>query len=82
MWAAEEGHTDLVKMLLDRSANIEAVDGVSRNVNIACTALRIVLIIIMIFVTIIVSIIILFLALLVCTHIALIIRIFFTTLLL
>ena len=40
-------------MLLDRSANIEAVDDVSRNVIIACTALRIVLLIIILILIII-----------------------------
>ena len=46
MKAAENGHIEVVKMLLDKNANIEAVNKVSRNVSIACTALRLVLIII------------------------------------
>ena len=48
MKAAENGQIEVVKMLLDRSANIDAYDLVRRNVSIACTALRIVLIIILI----------------------------------
>ena len=52
MWAANNGHTEVVKMLLDRNANIESAI-VSRNVSIACTALRIVLIIIILILIII-----------------------------
>ena len=52
MKAAENGHIEVVKMLLDRNANIEAAK-VSRNVSIACTALRIVLIIIILILIII-----------------------------
>ena len=33
--AAYFGHIEVVKMLLDRNANIEAVDNVSRNVSLA-----------------------------------------------
>ena len=43
MLAAGKGHIEVVKMLLDRNANIEAVDNVSRNVSIACTALHLLL---------------------------------------
>ena len=35
--AAERGHIEVVKLLLDRHANIEAVNGVSQNVSIAST---------------------------------------------
>ena len=53
MMAAEKGHTEVVKMLLDGNANIEAAKGVRQNVSIACTALRIVLIIIILILIII-----------------------------
>ena len=43
MAAAGSGHIEVVTMLLDRNANIEAVDKVSRNVIMACTALGIIL---------------------------------------
>ena len=46
MKAAENGHIEVVKMLLDRNANIEAIDKVSRNVSMDCNASSIVLIII------------------------------------
>ena len=46
MTAAEKCHIEVVMMLLDKNANIEAAKGVRQNVSIACTALRIVLIII------------------------------------
>ena len=46
--AADKGHIEVVEMLLDRSANIEAVNKVSRNVIMACTALRIVPIVIVV----------------------------------
>ena len=48
MWAADNGHIEVVKMLLDRNANIKAVDKVSRNVIMASTALRIVPIVIVV----------------------------------
>ena len=35
--AAEKGHIEVVRLLLDRHANIEAVDMVSQNVSIAST---------------------------------------------
>ena len=54
--AASNGHIEVVKMLLDKNANIEAVDGVSRNVSIACTALRIVLIIIILIIVLLLTI--------------------------
>ena len=41
--AAGKGHIEWVKMLLDRNANIEAVNEVSRNVIMACTVLGIIL---------------------------------------
>ena len=41
--AASNGDIYVVEMLLDRNANIEAVNEVSRNVNMACTALGIIL---------------------------------------
>ena len=53
MMAAENGHIEVVKMLLDKNANTEAVDEVSRNVIIACTALRLILIVIVIIILII-----------------------------
>ena len=43
MHAAGNGHIEVVKMLLDRNANIEAVDTVRRKVSIACTALHMLL---------------------------------------
>ena len=43
MMAAGNGHIEVVKMLLDRNANIETVNGVRRNVSIACTALHLLL---------------------------------------
>ena len=49
------GHIEVVKMLLDRSANIEAVVNVSQNVIMACTALRIVPIVIMLIMIIIIT---------------------------
>ena len=55
MNAASKGHTEVVKMLLDRSANIEAVVNVSQNVIMACTALRIVPIVIMLIMIIIIT---------------------------
>ena len=55
MAAADNGHIEVVKMLLDRSANIEAADKVSRNVIMACTALRIVPIVIMLIMIIIIT---------------------------
>ena len=58
MKGAEKGHIEVVKMLLDRSANIEAVDYVSRNVSIACTALSIAIIIVLIMIIIIIAVII------------------------
>ena len=51
--AVDKGYIEVVKMLLDRSANIDAYDLVRRNVSIACTALRIVLIIIILILIII-----------------------------
>ena len=55
--AAENGHIEVVKMLLDKNANTEAVDDVvSRNVSIACTALRIVLIIIILIIILLLTI--------------------------
>ena len=57
--AAYKGHTDVVKMLLDRSANIEATDDkVSRNVIMACTALSIAIIIVLNMIIIIIAVII------------------------
>ena len=56
MRAADKGHIEMVKMLLDRNANIEAVNNVSRNVSIACTALRIVLIIIILIIILLLTI--------------------------
>ena len=56
MTAASNGHIEVVKMLLDRNANIEAVNEVSRNVIIACTALRIVLIIIILIIILLLTI--------------------------
>ena len=56
MKAASNGHIEVAKMLLDRNANIEAVDTVSRNVSIACTALRIVLIIIILIIILLLTI--------------------------
>ena len=57
MTAAEKGHIEVVKMLLDRNANIETVNSyVSRNVSIACTALRIVLIIIILIIILLLTI--------------------------
>ena len=46
----------MVKTLLDRNANIEAANKVSRNVSIACTALRIVLIIIILIIILLLTI--------------------------
>ena len=69
----------MVKMLLDRNANIEAASKVSRNVITDCTALRLIQIIIIfcIMIILVIAIImivtvcnmILFFALLVCIHI-------------
>ena len=56
MLAAGKGHIEVVKMLLDRNANIEAVNKVSQNVSIACTALRIVLIIIILIIILLLTI--------------------------
>ena len=36
MWAAENGHSDVIKLLLDAGASIEAKDGVSKRIFI-CT---------------------------------------------
>ena len=36
-WAAHNGHIGVVRLLLDRHANIEAVPNVSQNVSIAST---------------------------------------------
>ena len=58
MNAAEKGHIEVVKMLLDRNANIDAVNKVSRNVIIACTALSIAIIIVLIMIIIIIAVII------------------------
>ena len=55
MRAAYFGHIEVLKMLLDRSANIEALDDVSQNVIMACTALRIVPIVIMLIMIIIIT---------------------------
>ena len=41
--AASNGHIEVVKMLLDRNANIKATDWVRRNVIMACTVLGIIL---------------------------------------
>ena len=56
MHAASNGHIEVVKMLLDKNANTEAVNGVSRNVIMACTALRIVLIIIILIIILLLTI--------------------------
>ena len=56
MHAASKGHIEVVEMLLDRNANIEATSKVSRNVIIACTALRIVLIIIILIIILLLTI--------------------------
>ena len=48
MTAANKGHIEVMKMLLDRNANIEAVDKVSQNVSMACTALSFILIIVVV----------------------------------
>ena len=56
MDAAGKGHIEVVKMLLDRNANIEVGDKVSRNVSIACTALRLVLIIIILIIVLLLTI--------------------------
>ena len=56
MKGAEKGQIEVVKMLLDRSANIEAVNEVRRNVSIACTALRLVLIIIILIIILLLTI--------------------------
>ena len=48
MSAASKGHIEVVKTLLDRNANIEALDTVRRKVSVACAAVRIVLITILI----------------------------------
>ena len=56
MWAADKGHIEVVKMLLDRNANIETALTVSRNVSIACTALRIILIIIILIIILLLTI--------------------------
>ena len=66
MWAASNGRIEVVKMLLDRNANIEAVDNnVSRNVIIACTALCIIPIIMMMIIIIFVIMIILIIAIII-----------------
>ena len=54
--AAGNGQIEVVKTLLDRNANIEAFDYVSRNVIMACTALRLVLIIIILIVILLLTI--------------------------
>ena len=54
MMAADNDHTKVVEMLLDRNANIEAVNKVGQNVSIACTALRSIPMIIMIIVIMII----------------------------
>ena len=36
-WAAQNGHIEVVRLLLDRGANIEARNVVSQNVSIAST---------------------------------------------
>ena len=36
MWAADNGHSDVVKVLLDAGADIEAKDNVSKRISI-CT---------------------------------------------
>ena len=41
--AARSNYIEVVKMLLDKNANTEAVNEVSRNVSIACTALHMLL---------------------------------------
>ena len=43
MTAADKGRFEVVKMLLQQNANIEAVNNVSRNVIMAGTALSIIL---------------------------------------
>ena len=54
-YAAMSGHIEVVKMLLDRNANIEAVDdNVGRNVIMACTALCIIPIIMMMIIILII----------------------------
>ena len=63
--AADEGHIYVVKMLLDKNANIEATDRVSRNVIIACTALCIIPIIMMMIIIIFVIMIILIIAIII-----------------
>ena len=54
MMAAGYGHIEVLKMLLDKNANIETVNEVSRNVNMACTALRYIIIIMMMMMIIII----------------------------
>ena len=56
MMAATNGHIEVVKMLLNKNANAEAVNEVSRNVSMACTALRIVLIIIILIIILLLTI--------------------------
>ena len=56
MMAADNDHIEVVKMLLDRNANTEAANKVSQNVNIACTALRLVLIIIILIIILLLTI--------------------------
>ena len=52
--AADNGHIEVLEMLLDKNANIEAANEVSRNVIIACTALRLILTVIIISIHIII----------------------------
>ena len=56
MQAAGSGYIEVVEMLLDKNANTEAIDMVSRNVSIACTALSIVLIIIILIIILLLTI--------------------------
>ena len=56
MWAACNDHIEVVKMLLDKNANTEAVNEVSRNVIMACAALSIVLIIIILIIILLLTI--------------------------
>ena len=56
MRTADKGHIEVVKMLLDRNANTETVNRVRQNVSIACTALRIVLIIIILIIILLLTI--------------------------